>query len=402
MVFVENSASIGDGSPIEFGSREELEELRSKVRDFVDTTVIPREKELAHDLDKLEALRRRLQEEATKAGVFAPHLSRDIGGMGLDWRQTAVVFEEAGRSLYGPQALNAAAPDEGNIHLLDHVANGEQRGRYLEPLSRGEIRSCFAMTEPAPGAGSDPSLLRTTAERADGGWRIDGTKWFITGAEGAAFAIVLARAAEGPTMFLVDADNPGFHLRRTISTMDTLTPGGHGQIDFVDCVVDEDAVLGGVGEGFDYAQVRLDPARLTHCMRWLGIAVRSMEIATRYALERGSFGAKLSEHQAVQWMVADSHAEMHAARLMILHAAWKLDRGERVRHEVSMTKVFVSETVNKVVDRALQICGALGVSEDIPLSHFYREVRPFRIYDGPSEVHRSSVARRIFRRAQQG
>ena len=401
-VFVENSASVSGGSTIEFGLGDELEDLRDKVRGFVDDVVIPREAELGHDLQRLEALRRELQGEAKKAGLFAPQLPEDIGGMGLDWRQTAVVFEEAGRSLYGAQALNAAAPDEGNMHLLHHVADEEQKKRYLEPLSKGEIRSCFAMTEPAPGAGSDPSLLQTAAERTDGGWRINGTKWFITGAEGAAFAIVLARAPEGPTMFLVDTDNPGFHLRRTISTMDTLTPGGHGQIDFVDCAVGEEDVLGGVGEGFDYAQVRLDPARLTHCMRWLGIAVRSMEIATRYALGRSSFGSKLSDHQAVQWMVADSHAEMHAARLMVWHAAWKLDRGERVRHEVSMTKVFVSETVDKVVDRALQICGALGVSEDVPLSHFYREVRPFRIYDGPSEVHRSSVARRIFRRAQQG
>jgi acyl-CoA dehydrogenase len=178
-------------------------------------------------------------------------------------------------------------------------------------------------------------------------------------------------------------------------------PGGHGQIDFVDCLVDDDAVLGKVGEGFEHAQVRLGPARLTHCMRWLGIAGRSMEIATRYALERDSFGSKLSEHQAIQWMVADSHTEMHAARLMIWHAAWKLDQGERARQETSMTKIFVAETVDRVIDRSLQICGALGVSEDTPLSHFYREARPFRIYDGPSEVHRSSIARRVFREADQ-
>ena len=399
-MFVEGSASVRGGSTVEFSPGEELEALREKVRGFVDGVVVPREGELVHDLPALEALRRELQDEARKAGVFAPHLPEDLGGMGLDWRQTAVILEEAGRSLYGPQAINAAAPDEGNIHLLHHVADAGQRERYLEPLARGEVRSCFAMTEPAPGAGSDPSLLQTAAGRTDGGWKINGTKWFITGAECAAFAIVLARAPEGPTMFFVDTDNPGFRLERTIPTMDTLTPGGHGQIEFVDCEVGDEAVLGGVGEGFEYAQVRLDPARLTHCMRWLGVAGRAMEIATGYALKRDSFGRKLSEHQAVQWMVADSHAEMHAARLMVLHAAWKLDRGERVRHEASMTKVFVSEVVNKVVDRALQICGSLGVSEDTPLAHFYREIRPFRIYDGPSEVHRSSVARRIFRRAE--
>ncbi|HZY65194.1 MAG TPA: acyl-CoA dehydrogenase family protein [Rubrobacteraceae bacterium] len=383
---------------IDFTPDTKLQSIKDQVRGFVETFVIPREAELTHDLGKLEALRTELQVEAKREGLFLPQLPEKLGGMGLDWRQTAVVFEEAGRSLYGPQALNAAAPDEGNMHLLYHAATDEQQKRYLEPLAAGEIRSCFAMTEPAPGAGSDPSLLSATAERKDGRWEINGNKWFITGAEGAAFSIVLVQTSEGPTMFLVNTDNPGFHLRRTVPTMDTLTPGGHGQIDLVDCAVDDGAVLGEVGKGFEYAQIRLDPARLTHCMRWLGIAVRSMEIATGYALRRESFGSKLSEHQAVQWMVADSHMEMHAARLMIWHAAWKLDMGERVRQETSMTKVFVAETVGRVVDRALQICGSLGVSEDIPLSHFYREVRPFRIYDGPSEVHRSSVARRVFRR----
>ncbi|HEV2132375.1 MAG TPA: acyl-CoA dehydrogenase, partial [Longimicrobiaceae bacterium] len=281
---------------------------------------------------------------------------------------------------------------------LLHLATPAQRERYLLPLARGEIRSCFAMTEPAPGAGSDPSLLRTGARREGGRWIIDGTKWFTSGAEGAAVAIVLGRAPEGPTLFLVETANPGFHLRRSIPTMDTLVPGGHGEIDLVECSVAADAVLGEVGKGFEHAQLRLDPARLTHCMRWLGVAVRSMEIATRYARKRESFGKSLAEHQAVQWMIADSYTEIHAARLMIWHAAWKLDRGDRVRQEASMTKVFVSETVNRVVDRALQICGALGVSEDTPLSHFFREVRPFRIYDGPNEVHRMSIAQRVFRR----
>lgn len=383
---------------IDFTLDKDLERLRERVREFVETNVIPRESELTHDLEKLETLRAELQAAAKKEGLFLPQLPEEIGGLGLDWRQTAVILEEAGRSLYGPQALNASAPDEGNMHLLYHAGSEEQKERYLGPMTRGESRSCFAMTEPAPGAGSDPSLLSSTAEKQNGKWVINGNKWFITGAEGAAFSIALVQTPEGPTMFLVDTDNPGFQLRRTIPTMDTLTPGGHGQIDFVDCEVDDDAVLGEVGKGFEYAQIRLDPARLTHCMRWLGAAVRSMEIATRYAVGRESFGGKLSEHQSVQGMVADSYAEMHAARLMIWYAAWKLDQGERIKQEASMTKVFVSETVDRVVDRALQICGSLGVSEDIPLSHFYREIRPFRIYDGPSEVHRGAVARRIFKK----
>jgi acyl-CoA dehydrogenase len=386
---------------VDFTLDDRTQEIKEKVRQFLDEEVIPREWELEHGAGNLEALRGELQDRAKKTGIFLPHLPEEVGGLGLSWRQTAVVLEEAGRSLLGPQALNAAAPDEANMHLLYHAGDKAQRARYLEPLAKGEIRSCFAMTEPAPGAGSDPSLLSSTAERKNGEWAINGNKWFITGADGAQFAIVLVQTPEGPTMFLVETDNPGFRLQRNIPTMDEMMPGGHGQIELDDCAVDDDAVLGEVGKGFEYAQVRLGPARLTHCMRWLGVAVRSMEIAVGYALERESFGHKLSEHQAVQWMVADSHTEMYAARLAIWHTAWKLDGGDKAKQEVAMTKVFVAETVDRVVDRALQICGALGVSEDTPLSRFYREVRPFRIYDGPNEIHRGSIARRVFKRAEE-
>jgi acyl-CoA dehydrogenase len=387
---------------IDFSLDNKTQEIKEKVRQFLDEEVIPREGELDLEVGNLEALRGELQARAKRAGIFLPHLPEELGGLGLNWRQTAVVLEEAGRSLLGPQALNAAAPDEANMHLLYHAGDKAQRTRYLEPLVEGEIRSCFAMTEPAPGAGSDPSLLSSTAKRKSGKWAINGNKWFITGADGAEFAIVLVQTPEGPTMFLVETDNPGFRIERNIPTMDELMPGGHAQIELDDCVVNDDAVLGEVGKGFEYAQIRLGPARLTHCMRWLGVAVRSMEIATRYALERESFDNKLSEHQAVQWMVADSHTEMYAARLAIWHTAWKLDRGDRAKQEVAMTKVLVSETVDRVVDRALQICGALGVSEDTPLSRFYREVRPFRIYDGPNEIHRGSIARRVFKRVEEG
>jgi len=386
---------------IDFTLDNRTQEIKKKVRRFLEEEVIPREGDLDHGANNLEALRGELQARAKKAGIFLPHLPEELGGLNLNWRQTAVVLEEAGRSLLGPQALNAAAPDEANMHLLYHAGDKAQRARYLEPLAQGEIRSCFAMTEPAPGAGSDPSLLSSTAERKNGKWAINGNKWFTTGADGAEFAIVLVRVPEGPTMFLVETDNPGFRIKRNIPTMDELMPGGHAQIELDDCVVDDDAVLGEVGEGFEYAQIRLGPARLTHCMRWLGVAVRSMEIAARYALQRESFGNKLSEHQAVQWMVADSHTEIYAARLAIWHTAWKLDGGNKAKQEVAMTKVLVSETVDRVVDRALQICGALGVSEDTPLSRFYREVRPFRIYDGPSEIHRGSIARRAFKRAEE-
>lgn len=234
---------------------------------------------------------------------------------------------------------------------------------------------------------------------------INGRKWFISGAVGAAFTIAMARTSEekdghsGATMFLVDANNPGLRILRKVPTLDLGWPGGHAELEFVDCEADDDAVLGEVGLGFEYAQVRLGPARLTHCMRWMGAARRAPEYAIRYAAQRESFGAKLYQHQGVQFPIADSEIEMHAARLMVWHAAWLLDQGQAARHETSMAKVFVAETVNRVIDRAVQICGALGISEDIPVSQLYRENRAFRIYDGPSEVHRLSIARRVFRRA---
>ncbi|MER3537637.1 MAG: acyl-CoA dehydrogenase [Thermus sp.] len=383
---------------MDFGLDRETEGLRERVRAFLEEAVIPKEKEAATRIDQLEAIARALQEEAKARRLFLPQMPRELGGLGLSWVQLAVVLEEAGRSLLGPRALNAAAPDEGNMHLLDKVASPEQRTRYLYPLAAGEVRSGFAMTEPM-GAGADPTLLKTRAKRKGRGFVLEGRKWFTTGADGAAFFIVLARAEEGPTLFLVDRDAPGLKLLRSIPTMDHWTVGGHGELLLEGCEVEEKAVLGEVGKGFEYAELRLDPARLTHCMRWLGVAVRATELAQEYALVRESFGKRLAEHQGVQFMIADTHMEIHAARLMVWHAAWKLDRGERIRHEASMAKVFVSEAVNRAVDRAVQITGGLGISEDIPLSIFYREVRPFRIYDGPSEVHRASVGKRaLYRR----
>ncbi|MDI3270266.1 MAG: acyl-CoA dehydrogenase family protein [Bacillota bacterium] len=383
---------------LNFGHSPEIQSLQQKVRQFIDDVVIPREKEAAADLGRLEAISGELQEKAKEEGLFLPQMPREAGGLGLSFEDLAPILEEAGRSLLGPRALNAAAPDEGNMHLLYHLATPEQKKRYLEPLLEGRIRSAFAMTEPM-GAGADPDLLQTVARRKGKAFVLSGRKWFITGAEGAAFFIVLARAEEGPTLFLVDGRNPGLQLLRTVPSMDRWSPGGHGEILLEDCEVGEEAVLGKVGEGFAYAQLRLDPARLTHCMRWLGAGVRAMELAQAYATERMAFGQMLQDHQAIQFMVADSHMELHAARLMVWHAAWKYAKGERIRHETSMTKVFVSEAVGRVMDRAVQITGALGISEDIPLSIFYREVRPFRIYDGPSEVHRASVGKRaLYRR----
>jgi acyl-CoA dehydrogenase len=390
---------------IAFEPTVEQAEAARRIARFVADEVIPREAEELHRAEGIrpatvEALRAR----ARAAGVYAPQLPAAFGGLGLDWRGSALALEEAGASLLGPLALNCAAPDEGNMHLLEKIARPEQAERYLRPLAEGRTRSCFAMTEPAPGAGSDPTMLRTRATREGDGWTIDGRKWYVTGADGAAFAIVMARTSDDPdprrgaTMVLVETGAPGFVVVRRIGSLDHGFLGGHCELRFEGCRVPAEAVLGEVDRGFEYAQVRLAPARLTHCMRWLGAARRALEIAAAHASRRSSGGRALGEPQMVQAQLADSAIELHAARLMIWHAAWMLDCGDPAREESSMAKVFVAEAVGRVVDRAIQICGALGVSDDLPLGVLYREVRAFRIYDGPSEVHRAAIARRVLRR----
>jgi acyl-CoA dehydrogenase len=374
----------------------DVADLAERTRVFVADVCIPAEARFTgHEPDP--ALRSELQAAAREAGVFAPHVPREFGGLGLDIRGWSVVFEDAGYSLLGPTALNCAAPDEGNMRLLEVVASPEQKGRYLGPLARGETRSCFAMTEPHPGAGSDPEALATTARPLDGGWVIDGTKRFISGAEGAAFAICMARAPQGATMFLVDADNPGMVVGRRMLTTDTVFAGGHSEVEFRECFVSPEAVLGSVGEGFRYAQVRLGPARLTHCMRWLGLARRALDIALDRAAERELFGARLDELGLAQGLIADSVIDLEASRALIRWAASTLDAGRPGRHETSIAKVFVAEAVFRVIDRALQLTGGDGVTHDLPLARFLNEVRPFRIYDGPSETHRWAIARRASR-----
>ena len=380
-----------------------LEDLRKRFRAFVDEEVVPAEPTpgtTPHGPD--EALVEQLRAAARRAGVFAPTVPKALGGLGLSHREQAVALEEAGRSLLGPAATLCAAPDEGNVVLLQRIASPGQRERYLEPLARGEVRSAFAMTEQSPGAGSDPSQLATGAERVSGGWVIDGHKWFISGADGAAFFIVMARTEPGATMFIVAADNPGLRVGRRIGALDTVFAGGHCEVFFDGCRVGDDAVLGAVGEGFAYAQLRLAPARLTHCMRWLGAARRAHETAVRYAADRPMWGAMLADLGMAQQMIADNEIDIASSRALIRDAAEVLDSGAPGRHETSIAKVFVAEAVFRVVDRCVQLCGALGVSDDAVVSQLYREVRPFRVYDGPSEVHRQSIARRVVARARAG
>jgi len=395
--------------PIDFEPDSDTAELARRTAEFVREVVLPIEEKHSGILhDASDDLRRELQEHARNAGVFAPSVTREWGGLGLDMRSQAVVFEEAGYSLFGPLAINGAAPDEGNMHLLEVVADRKQQERYLAPLARGEIRSSFAMTEPSPGAGSDPDLLATVARRTGNGWRIDGRKWFITGARGAGLFICMARTSgqpgrtggTGATMFLVDAENPGVRVLREVGSLDQGMIGGHCEVLFEDCIVGDDAILGELDRGFQYAQVRLGPARLTHCMRWLGLARRARDLAIQRAVDRSAFGSRLAELGMIQQMLADTEIDLAAARGLIWQAAWKIDRGERSGQETSIAKTFVAEAVGRVVDRSVQICGALGISDDLPLSRYLREVRPFRVYDGPSETHRWSIARRVVRQAE--
>ena len=382
---------------MEFGLTPELRDLQQRTRDFILEQVIPMEddpRQGPHGPE--ESLRLDLVERARVAGLLTPHASPELGGLGLSHIAKAVVFEEAGYSPLGPVALNIHAPDEGNIHLMEEVATESQKARWLEPLVAGRTRSCFAMSEPSPGAGADPSMLQTTATRVGDDYLINGEKWFITGAEGASFAIIMARLEDGSaTMFLADMDQPGIEHVRQMDSLDACFVGGHGVLRFKDLRVPASDVLGELGRGFRYAQVRLAPARLTHCMRWLGQARRANDVAKAYVRKRQAFGRPLAEHEGVGFQIADNEMDLHSARLNILHCAWVLDQGERGNLESSMTKVMVSEVVWRVVDRSVQVLGGSGVTGETIVMRIFKDIRAFRIYDGPSEVHRWSIARKV-------
>ncbi|MCX0275003.1 acyl-CoA dehydrogenase family protein [Nocardia zapadnayensis] len=388
--------------PIDLTYSADVEALVERTRVFVRESVLPVEDANGGDITAAggDEIRVTLQEQARAAGVFAPHASVEYGGHGLSMSDRAPVFEEAGYSLFGPTALNIAAPDEGNVHMLAHIADPEQKARYLEPLARGDQRSAFAMTEPAPGAGSDPSALATRAAKVDGGWRINGHKHFITGADGAGFFIIMARTSGEPgqrggaTMFLAPAETPGLRVGRHIDTLDRAMIGGHCEVFFEDLFVPDDAVLGAVDRGFEYAQVRLGPARMTHVMRWLGACRRAHDVAVAHIAEREGFGSVIGNLGLAQKMVADNEIDIAATRALLVRACWELDNGQQAGNATSIAKTFAAEAIFRVVDRSIQLCGGLGVSEDLPLARLSREVRPFRIYDGPSEVHRWAIAKR--------
>ncbi|MDO7534446.1 acyl-CoA dehydrogenase [Acinetobacter pittii] len=375
----------------------ELLELQQKVREFIQQEVIPLESDPRQDSHgPSEALRQELVSRARRWGMLTPHASQEMGGLGWSHLQKAVAFEEAGYSALGPIALNIHAPDEGNIHLLDVVANDAQKERWLKKLVAGEIRSCFAMTEPAPGAGSDPSMLQTTAIEDGDDYIINGRKWLITGADGASVAIIMAKMEDGSaSMFLTDTNIEGFILEKNMNAMDSCFSGGHGILRFENLRIPKENVLGEIGKGFKYAQVRLAPARLTHCMRWLGQARRAHDIATQYARERQSFGKRLGDHQGVGFMLADNEMDILTTRLAIHYCAQVLDLGEKGNYESSLVKVISSEGIWRVVDRSVQILGGQAMTDESVVCKIFKDARGFRIYDGANEVHRMSIAKKL-------
>lgn len=388
---------------IDFRLEPELLALRERVLAFVKEQIVPLEHDHRNDRYEVhDSLREEMVALAKAEGLLSPHAPKEYGGLGMDHRGMAVIFEAANWSPLGALALNIQPPDEGNVNLLNQIGTAEQKEKWLPRLVAGEIRTVFSMTETATdGAGADPSLLQTAAKEVDGGYEISGRKYMISGAVGAELNIVMARTFDragndvGATMFLTDVRDPAFRIDRMLHTIDSNTPGAHCEVSFDRLFVLYKDVLGQVGQGFRNAQVRLGPARLTHCMRWLGLAVRCHAIAVEHAGKRHSFGKTLIEHQGVGFMLADNEIDLHICRLAIWQAAWLLDQHDYARNETSMTKVLCSEVLGRVVDRCVQILGSIGITGDTVVERIYRDIRPFRIYDGPSEVHRHALAQRI-------
>ena len=382
---------------MDFSLSPKLVELRDRTRSFIENQIIPLENDPRQtEHGPTEEFRNDLIKLGRNAGLLTPHASIEMGGLGLSHIEKAIVFEEAGYSCLGPTAMNIHAPDEGNIHLLEQIATPAQKTRWLKPLVAGSIRSCFAMTEPAPGSGADPSMLTTTAIKDGDDYLINGSKWFITGSQGASFVIIMARNDDGlATMFLSDMNVPGIELVRNMDALDQCFTGGHGVLNFKNVRIPANQILGELGKGFKYAQVRLAPARLTHCMRWLGQARRANDIAIAYAKNRQAFGMPIGEHEGVGFMLADNDMDLQTSRLNIWHTAWLLDQGGRSNFESSRAKVICSEAEWRVVDRCVQILGGQGVTGETQIMQIFKDMRGFRIYDGPSEVHRWSMARKI-------
>lgn len=385
---------------MDFSLSPEIENLRQKVAAFVEAEVMPLESDKGnydeHENFK-ESVVDALREKAKAQGLWGFQLPKERGGLDVGVAGMAVLYEEAARSPFGPVVFNCAPPDDGTMILLNKILNDEQKARWLQPMIDGKVRSAFAMTEPDGGCGSDPSLTYTTATKEGDNWVINGRKWFITGAEGAQTFILIAKTSDDPrkglTAFLFDADQPGWEIVRRIPIMGPEEHGGHCELKFDGLVIPDENRLLNVGDGLKVTQIRLGTARLTHCMRWLGLAKRCMEEAAGYVENRMSFGTTLAEHEGVQWMLGDVAKEIEVGRLLTMQAAWMLDQGDFAKKEISMAKIHVADTLHKAADIAIQLCGARGYSKDTLLEWIYRYARQARLVDGASEVHKMVLSR---------
>ena len=389
---------------MDFTLSPEIDMLRLKVRAFVEEHVIPLEADRAnydaHDNISLDVLRP-LRDKAKAAGLWAPQMPKARGGWGLPMVGWAAFYEEANRSIFGPLAFNCSAPDDGNMNVLNKVLKTDaQKDQWLQPIIDGKIRSSFVMTEPHPGSGSDPGgMMLTRAEKRDGKYIVHGRKWFISGADGATHYILVARTSDDPrnglSAFLYHKDQPGWRILRRVPTMGPEELGGTCEIEFDSLEIPEENRLMEEGDGLRLTQIRLGPARLTHCMRWTGLAKRCLEIAHAYVKERKAFGTTLDQHESVQIMLGEVAAEIEKGRLLTMHAAWKLDQGEKAQKEISMAKIHVADTLNRAADVGLQLCGARGYSKDTVLEWIYRYARCAKLVDGASEVHKMVLARSL-------
>jgi acyl-CoA dehydrogenase len=385
---------------MDFTLSAEIEDYRRRVRAFVAEHVLPLERDPSN-ADPHENIRddvlARVRAKARDVGLWALAMPKARGGRGLSIVGLAACYEEMGRSIYGPVCFNAAAPDDGNMIVLERVATEGQKARWLQPIIDGKVRSSFAMTEPMPGSGSDPSAMLTTATRRGDTWVVRGHKWFITGAGVAQHFILVARTSDDPrrglTAFLFDAAQPGWELVRRIPIMGPEEHGGHCELRFDGLEITDENRLMGVGDGLKVTQIRLGTARLTHCMRWTGMAKRALEECFGYVKERESFGARLADHEGVQWMLGEAAMQIDIGRLLTMRAAAKLDAGDFARKEVSIAKIVVSEALHKAIDTSIQLLGARGYSKDTPLEWMYRYARQARLVDGASETHKMVLSR---------
>lgn len=385
---------------MDFRISPEIEDYRKRISTFVESQILPLEADRASfdahgniTLPLLDTLRARARAE----GLWCLQLARETGGAGLSKIGMAVCYEEMNRSIFGPVVFNSAAPDDGNMQVLEKLGTPYQKERWLAPIVDGSVRSAFAMTEPMPGGGSDPSMIKTTAQKRGDRYVVSGRKWFITGAEESSHFILMARTSDDPrhglTAFLFHKDQPGWRIVRRIGIMGPEEHGGHCELEFDGLEIDEKDILGGVGRGLKVTQTRLGPARLTHCMRWLGLAKRSIEIATAYATERTGFGQRLADRESIQMMLGDLAMRIEIGRLLVMKAAWALDQGSFARKEVSMAKVMVANVLHDAADTGIQINGARGYSTDTVLEWIYRYARQARLVDGADEVHKMVLNR---------